>query len=879
MNHIYRLIVSRVTGLLVVVAETTRGHTKNKTIVKSGGTPLRRIYGSMTALCTALMIAFSPMALALPQEGNVVSGSGTIAQSGDVMTINQATNRLGINWQSFSIGAGQWVQFNQPSASSVVLNRVLGSNPSEIFGRLTANGQVFITNPNGILFGRTAQVNVGGLVATTNQLSDTDWNESRYTFSKAGSAGSVVNQGELNAADAGYIALLAPEVRNEGVIRANLGSAILAAGDKVTLQLNANSLLGFQIDQGALNALVENKNLVVADGGQVFLSARASGDVASAVVNQSGTIRAQTIENKSGTILLMADMTPTESGHWQNHGRGTLNFSGGLLDASAPNGGDGGFVETSGAEVRIGDLARVRTLAASGKTGTWLIDPIDFTISAGEGSQTSSGIGAATLSSNLGEGNVEITTDASMGGNGDIFVNAEVTWSANKLTLSAHRHININENLNAGEGTAQLALHYGQGSVGGIISGVEAAINFAAGKKVYLPAGDNFFTKQGSGGSEKTYTVLISLGSAGSTTETDLQGMQGNLAKNYALGADIDASATAGWGEGGAAFSPIGFGGGDFSALFHGLGHTISGLYVNRSGSDNVGLFGSTASTSRISDVHLVAATIFGQNNVGGLVGDNSGTINASTITTSTVSGIFGVGGLVGVNTGTILGSSASVTVSGSNTLGGLVGLNEGVINTSTSTSTVLGGDYLGGLVGFNSSSSGTITGSSSSSSVSGLNYLGGLVGDNLGLINTSTSTSTVLGGDYLGGLVGFNRSSGTITGSSSSSSVSGLNYLGGLVGMSAGSINTSTSTSTVLGNDSLGGLVGANSGSISGSSAMSSVSGNDMLGGLVGLNDAGALIVGSTGSSIVSGHDDVGGLVGSNLGSISASGAASTIY
>ncbi len=129
----------------------------------------------------------------------------------------------------------------------------------------------------------------------------------------------------------------------------------------------------------------------------------------------------------------------------------------GQLNASAPKHGDGGFIETSAAHVKVADTAKISTKSENGKSGTWLIDPIDFTIAAGSGLQTISSIGASTLSTNLGSGNITIATNATTSGNGDIFVNGAVTWSANLLTLTAHRNININANLN-GSGTAQLAL-------------------------------------------------------------------------------------------------------------------------------------------------------------------------------------------------------------------------------------------------------------------------------------------------------------------------------------------------------------------------------------------------------------------------------------
>ncbi|MSP96171.1 MAG: hypothetical protein EXR29_02885 [Betaproteobacteria bacterium] len=148
-----------------------------------------------------------------------------------------------------------------------------------------------------------------------------------------------------------------------------------------------------------------------------------------------------------------------------------------------------------------------------GLAGTWLIDPVDFTIAAGSASLTTSGIGASTLSTSLSSGNVSIATSATTTGNVDIFVNSAVSWSANKLTLSAHRDININANLNASS-TASVALLYGQSSAAGGTGQI-----VTTGAAVNLPAGTtNFTTKRGSTGTVKAYTVITTLGAAGSTT-------------------------------------------------------------------------------------------------------------------------------------------------------------------------------------------------------------------------------------------------------------------------------------------------------------------------------------------------------------------------
>lgn len=181
---------------------------------------------------------------------------------------------------------------------------------------------------------------------------------------------------------------LGASVDNSGRITAPLGNVSLAAGQQVTLQLANGSLLGLTVDQGAVAALAANHGFIAANGGQVLLTAQAADQLARAVVNNTGVIEAQTVDSQNGVIRLLGDM--------QN---GTVNVAG-TLDASAPDGGNGGFVETSAAQVKVATGTRVSTLAADGATGTWLIDPNDYTIAASGGD-----IDGATLSSNLGSGN------------------------------------------------------------------------------------------------------------------------------------------------------------------------------------------------------------------------------------------------------------------------------------------------------------------------------------------------------------------------------------------------------------------------------------------------------------------------------------------
>ena len=291
---------------------------------------------------------------ALPAGGQVAAGSAVISQAGNSLTVRQASDKAILNWSSFNVGANAQVNFAQPSASSVVLNRVLSTSASEIQGRITANGQVFLVNPGGVLFGRAAQVDVGGLVASTLGITDANFLASRYLFTTGGAAGSIFNQGALSAAQGGTIALLAPEVRNEGVISARMGTAALASGDQVTLDFSGDRLVSLVVDQSALRALVENRHLIQADGGTVIMTARSAGDLAATVVNNAGLVRAASVSEHNGVIRL-------EGGE-----RGVVAVSG-TLDVSGPGAGEtGGTVKVLGDKVGLFGGARIN---ASGDAG------------------------------------------------------------------------------------------------------------------------------------------------------------------------------------------------------------------------------------------------------------------------------------------------------------------------------------------------------------------------------------------------------------------------------------------------------------------------------------------------------------------------------
>jgi filamentous hemagglutinin family protein len=424
MNAIYTSIWNQNTGTYVAASENAKSAGKTA----SRRTGARAVFSlfKLNALAALLTLSFGGSAYATPVGGVVTAGAAGIKNGAANTLITQTTQNAAIHWLSFNIGAGESVKFLQPSSNSVILNRVSGSDPSNIFGSLSANGQVFLVNPNGILFGKGAQVNLGALVASALSIKDQDFMAGQYRFGGSGD-GAVVNQGHLFAQPGGYIALLGANVRNEGVIVATLGTVALAGGSGITLDLAGDGLLNVAVNQGALHALVTNGGLIQADGGSVLLSARSAGGLLPSAVNNTGVIQAQTLVNRKGQILLLGDMQD-----------GAVNVSG-TLDASAPKGGDGGFIETSAARVTVADKSVNTTRSAQGKSGTWLIDPNDFTVAAG------ADISGAALSSSLETTSVTLLSSAGTTGiNGDVNVNEAVTWTApTTLNLTALRDVNI----------------------------------------------------------------------------------------------------------------------------------------------------------------------------------------------------------------------------------------------------------------------------------------------------------------------------------------------------------------------------------------------------------------------------------------------------
>ena len=268
------------------------------------------------ATVVAVALVSGRAALANPEGGQVVGGSATIEETSSTrLDVIQSTDSAIINWQSFSIGAGEHTNFQQPSSSSVTLNRVVGANLSEIYGRLTANGQIYLINPVGVVFGEGANVDVNGLVASTANIADRDFMAGRYEFSVPGdTSGFIVNRGSVTAAEGGLVAFVAPWVENQGVIAASLGRVVLAGAETFTLDLYGDSLVRIAVDDtvtealydmdgNPVDALVANSGDITADGGQVLLTARSAGGVVDNAINMDGMVVANSVAEVNGEVV------------------------------------------------------------------------------------------------------------------------------------------------------------------------------------------------------------------------------------------------------------------------------------------------------------------------------------------------------------------------------------------------------------------------------------------------------------------------------------------------------------------------------------------------------------------------------------------------
>jgi filamentous hemagglutinin family protein len=932
MNHVFKLVWSFTRQVYVVASEISSGMSKTSGHIK--------LLAPVVTIASSLMaegaIAAPPLPTQLPTGAAVAAGVATVSQSAAHLNVLQSSNRAIIDWQSFSVGKDASVTFTQPTPSAMVLNRVVGADASQIFGQISANGQVFLVNPSGVYFSPTSQVNVGAFVASTHGIADNDFMQAKNLFTRNGNTANVVNEGTISVDLGGYVALLAPEVRNNGLVIARQGAVVMAAAETITLNFGADNILNsVSTTVSVIDALVENRQAVRAPGGLIIMSAQAASSLRAGVVNNSGELQADGVVQQGGRVLLQASSAVVQSGSISvnapvqsaadggsvtvladlQNPSSQLSFTGNISAQAGALGGAGGLVETSASQLNIGASALVRTQAVNGPQGQWLIDPTDLTIVSGNGALTDASIGAQTLATNLATTNVTISTASAGNESGDITVASAVAWdSGNSLTLNAHGNVRVNANITNTQGAdVNLFADKAGTGVGTVVFGSGAQVSTSGAVNIrYNPSsnpttqspGANFtsyatgddFSGSVTGGSSLKASMLVN-------NIYDLQNVDNNAGANFTLGKDIDGT--------GVTFTPIAFYGsldGSATPTFDGNNKTISNLSIAQA-SDAVGLFGKV-SHATVKDLTIDTAVIQntasdGYNTSGS--GILAGTLDHATvsnivlndivITLGSGSGYSYIGGLAGWVSNTTLsdigvtGTSSVIAEGNWSANAGIVGyLDQSTLSNSSSSAYVHGGSRSGGSVGLMNTGSVIDNVSSSGDVKAHYETAGGLVGEQRGgsILNshaTGDVTQQYAFGLSHGGLVGQGSVDALIDNSYATGSVSSATnnpgYVGGLVGDYAGTITNSYASGSVTGAIGVGGLVGRNLGSIEGSYATGQVSATQKAGGLVGINDATGLVSTSYVNSVATvtaTGDYSGGLVGVNLGGVTESLVASTV-
>ena len=620
------------------------------------------------------------------------------------MAITQTSDKASINWQSFNVGTGASVNIAQPSTSAILLNRVVGNDPSQILGKLSANGQVILLNPNGILFGKDGSVTASTFTASTFGLSDADFMSGYYKYNRNGSTATIVNEGTIETTAGGFVALIGASVSNDGKIIAHQGNVVLAAAESVTLpdsmalahppsttgiSIPLSKKVRLELLPASVNAAIENtpNGVIVTEGGQVLLQAAAISSAVASIMH-SGSI--DTSGAQGGAVQVLA-----ENGKIKIDGSIKANSSGNDSHDQALKGGDiiigrdeengalskttdvsgatlqsqGGLIETSGHQLSVSD--------AKIKAGNWLLDPYDIEITDAANALTAgytTKVTTETLQTALNAGTAVTiqTTGATSGvafditgtnsGSGNILVSSTISKTSNtsaggatpdaSLTLNADKDITFNASVVSSSGKLNLRTNLAS----------SLAVNTMSINSNITTNGGNFIATTGSRGvinatsaSINSGTGYISMSNAGAASINAITGeiTTGGLT-NYA-GSGITLSNTA-----------------------------LSGSYVNLLGSNSgssyanaINIFGASSSINATNNVIVTGSVIsFGSTGVilnAPITAGGSATLSASSGSTGTASITSNSGGTISAAGGTTINVS------------GLAGILNGVIDGGSS--------------------------------------------------------------------------------------------------------------------------------------------------------------------------------------------------
>lgn len=815
MNRIYQIIWNAATGTWVVVSECARSRQKTRA-ARTG--IIFMVLGAVLGMSAAYA---DPAPKAIPVLNTIAFGSVTITSSASTgrLTVDQISAKLIANWQSFNVGEVARVTFNQPDASSIALNRIAGTAPSEIFGKVLANGKLILVNPAGMTIGINGQISASSVVASTMNISDANFNNNVWLYERGTATGTIDNQGIILSND-GNTSILASSIYNSGTIRAKSGNTVLANGNRLTLDdtsavLNqVSSIAGFIQSSGTLRA-----DRLLSSKGKVYLigdRARAASEVqlAGALTAISADIKGRTI-TVNGNLDSIANTSLNAVNNINIDGAFNMLSNNRMLSlAHGSNAGEGYFLGLNG-KVNL-----------SGINTTFRVNGDYYTVIKTLSQLQGVGANAGTLGGLYVIGlDIDASTTAATAFNpiGD----SEVSAFTGLLDGLGHRinQLTINKPITDGVGLFGYS-------------------NNATLRNVYLENA-SITGRNNVGG-----LVGVARSSEGSSSFVNNH-VSGNVQGRTSVGGLIG-------------FNPSSF------AITRVDGNTISATV---SGYSNVGgLIGQTDEND--SSIYLTHNTVSGNTqvtnvaaetkmNIGGLVGLlNVGSNSSANVSDSVVTGSVSsprvsnyLGGAIGqisvssfsdTSFATLEGvnTSGNVTAtSNSNYAGGLVGginvsdSNQVEIKDSSSTGTVTAGDSVGGLVGFASATGSgfpshiTLDQVYATGSVTGLSNVGGLIGQStsygdaarIEIKNDSYAAGQVQGNNRIGGLVGsyaaYYNGEHSITGSHATGAVVGTGSnsteIGGLVGRSESYFgltnltDNSYATGNVSGANNVGGLIG----------------------------------------------------------------------
>lgn len=709
--------------------------------------------------------AVVPGANTLPTGGSVITGSATVTSTANTMTINQTSAQASINWSSFDIGSAATVMFNQTAgANAVALNRIgIGSSSpaaSQIYGALTATGQVFLINPAGIVFGNGAQVSVGGLVASTLDVNGTTTSNGHtyYDLLNSGGSASIINQGTISAASGGGVILVGGNVVNTGQIAASAGHIFLDGADRVTVDFDGNNLVNVVLT-GALTTgtgtAVSNSGTLTADGGTVVLQASATPGLFTQMVNNSGVVQANSISGTGGTVQLL---------------------------------GTGGDVDTSGTLSATGGNIAITSDGSIGLNGA---------VNAGSGQVVLSAQQAITQTANSASLPASVITAGTLSGS-----------SVNSTTLTQANQIQSVSSFSSGN---SFSLTNGAGAslqVGGLtVSGGSVALGTAAGSDLTLNGNVNAQSLSLSSGGSITQSggalsvAALSGVSSGSTTLGQVNNITalGNFSANGFSLNNSSALAINGALNSGAGTTTLNV----LGAITEGTGGSITAGTLAGSSTGSTTLQNLANNITALGNFSANGFSLSNSSSlaINGALSSGAGTttLNVTGAITENAGGSITAGAIAGSSTGlTSLYQTNSITAIGNFSANGFSLKNgnalaiTGALNSGTGTTTLSVTGAISETSG-GSITAGTLTGSSTGSTAltqsNNITTLGNFSANGLNLKNGQalTTTGTLSGGTG----VTLTTTSGdlTLNGAVSGNSVA-LNASGSLTEGAGGSIS-----------------------------------------------------------------------------------------